>query len=165
MQIAQLNDHLFLSSARAVIKERMRTLGITNIVNCTAELPAFSLHNIKCLQIHVWDTPSEALETHFDTCADEIHKIHKRGGKTLVHCVAGISRSPSICMAYLMKYERLTLEQTYHHIKNIRPVIHPNEGFWCQLIKYERRLFGRNTVKMISLGSRSMPDVYSKKMR
>ena len=102
------------------------------------------------------------LGVYFDRCADKIHQVHKSGGKTLVHCVAGVSRSASLCMAYLMKYQRMTLDQAYYHTKKRRPVIHPNQGFWKQLIEYERRLFGRNTVKMIPSGIGPIPDVYKK---
>ena len=83
-------------------------------------------------------------------------------GRTLVHCVAGVSRSASICIAYLMKYERMTLDQAYRHCKRRRPVVHPNVGFWRQLIDYERRLFGRNTVKMVQSSIGLIPDVYKK---
>jgi protein-tyrosine phosphatase len=102
---------------------------------------------------------------YFDRCADKIQQVHKSGGKILVHCVAGISRSPCVCIAYLMKYQRMRLDQAYYHIKNRRRVIHPNVGFWRQLIEFERRLFGRNTVKMIPTGTGPIPDIYKKEQK
>ena len=164
-QIAQINDHLFLSSAGAIKSERVRTLGITSIINCTMEIPNLKLPNLECIQIHVEDTPSSRLGMYFDRCADKIHQVSKHGGKTLVHCVAGVSRSASLCIAYLMKYQRMTLEQAYHHVKKRRPVVHPNVGFWKQLIDYERRLFGRNTVSMVPSGIGPIPDVYKEETR
>lgn len=164
-QIAQINDHLFLSSAGAIKQDRIRTLGITHIVNCTMEIPNLRLPSLECIQIHVEDTPSARLGMYFDRCADKIHHVHKSGGKTLVHCVAGVSRSASLCIAYLMKYQRMTLDQAYYHVKKRRPVIRPNVGFWRQLIEYERRLFGRNTVKMIPSGIGPIPDVYKEETK
>lgn len=164
-QIAQVTDHLFLSSAGALKQDRVRSLGITNIVNCTMEIPNLKLPSVECIQIHVEDTPSARLGMYFDRCADKIHQVHKSGGKMLVHCVAGVSRSASLCIAYLMKYQRMTLDQAYYHIKKRRPVIHPNVGFWRQLIEYERRLFGRNTVKMIPSGIGPIPDVYKEEVK
>ena len=164
-QISQINEHLFLSSAGAIRAERVRTLGITNIINCTMDTQNRKLPGVECIQIQVKDTPSARLGVYFDRCSDKIHQIHRNGGKALVHCVAGVSRSASLCLAYLMKYQRMTLDQAYGHVKKRRPVIHPNVGFWKQLIEYERRLFGRNTVKMIASGIGPIPDVYKEEVR
>lgn len=67
-----------------------------------------------------------------------------------MHCVAGVSRSASLCMIYLVKYERMTLRQAYHYVKSARPIIRPNIGFWKQMIDYERKLrgyFNKNSVQ------------------
>jgi protein-tyrosine phosphatase len=56
---------------------------------------------------HKWipatDAPDFNLKKHFDEGADYIHE-HLQRGNVLVHCYAGISRSASIVMAYLIKY-------------------------------------------------------------
>ncbi|KAK7494804.1 hypothetical protein BaRGS_00013931 [Batillaria attramentaria] len=161
-QIAQITDHLFLSSAAAVKGERVRSLGITHIINVTLDIPNLKLPNVECIQIHVDDTPSARLAVYFDRCADKISQVERSRGRTLVHCVAGVSRSASICLAYLMKHQHMSLEQAYRHVKRCRSVIHPNVGFWRQLVEYERRLFGRNTVKMVPSAIGLIPDVYTK---
>ncbi|XP_061177534.1 dual specificity protein phosphatase 14-like isoform X2 [Saccostrea echinata] len=159
-QIAQITDHLFLSSAAAVKTDRVRNFGITNIINLTLEIPNLNLPNLECIQIHIEDAPQARLSAYFDRCADKINQVHMRGGRTLVHCVAGVSRSATICMAYLIKYHRMTLEQAYQHCKKRRPVVHPNAGFWRQLIEYERRLLGRNSVKMVSSSMGMIPEIW-----
>lgn len=161
-QIAKISDSLYLSSAAAVKGEKVRSLGITHIINVTMDIPNLKLPNVECIQIHVDDLPTAQLGVYFDRCADKINQVARLRGKTLVHCVAGVSRSASICLAYLMKYENMTLDQAYKHCKRIRPVVHPNIGFWRQLIDFERRLFGRNTVKMVSSSIGLIPDVYKK---
>lgn len=162
-RISPIDDHLFLCGAAAIRQDRVRNLGITTVVNCTAELPNLKMPNVECIQIHVEDVPTARLGFYFDRCADKIHQVHKNGGKVLVHCVAGISRSASICIAYLMKYQSMTLEEAYLHVKHKRQVINPNIGFWRQLIDYERRLLRRNTVKIVSSGYGPIPDIYRKK--
>lgn len=77
-----------------------------------------------------------------------------------MHCVAGVSRSATICIAYLMRYHRISLLQAYLFVKSKRPVIRPNNGFFRQLIDFERRLFGKTTVKMVHSPIGSVPDVY-----
>ncbi|CAG5124982.1 unnamed protein product, partial [Candidula unifasciata] len=152
-QVAEITRCLYLSSAAAVRGEKIRTLGITH------------MPNLESLQIHIDDTPTARLGVYFDRCADKIDQVEARGGKTLVHCVAGISRSASICIAYLMKYKRMPLDQAYRHVKKCRSVIQPNVGFWKQLIEFERRLFGRTTVKMVQSSGGLVPDVYYQEVK
>lgn len=92
-----------------------------------------------------------------------ISQIRKSGGKTLVHCVAGVSRSATLCIAYLMKYQHMSLLQAYNYVKSKRPQIKPNNGFFRQLIDYEYRLFGENSVKMVynDYVNAEIPEVYA----
>jgi len=67
-----------------------------------------------------------------------MHAIIRDGGAVLVHCVAGVSRSASICLAYLLKYRTRSLRAAYHLMCEKRPLVRPNIGFWRQLIRYEQ---------------------------
>lgn len=66
--------------------------------------------------------------------------VRRAGGKILVHCEAGISRSPTICMAYLMKTKKLRLDEAFDYIKQRRSLISPNFGFMGQLLQYESEI-------------------------
>lgn len=89
-------------------------------------------------------------------------QVEKEGGKTLVHCLAGVSRSVSLCIGYLMKHKGMTLSEAFHHIHSRRPCIRPNNGFFSQLINYEKQLTGSTTVEMVyNSGAKGLiPDVY-----
>jgi hypothetical protein len=82
------------------------------------------------------DSNTADLLQHFDAACNFIHQ-HKR---VLVHCQAGVSRSPTICIAYLMKYHGLFLEGAYMCVKGARRIICPNMAFMKQLIAYEALL-------------------------
>ena len=58
------------------------------------------------VRIPVNDLPHAQLSPYFDKVADLIEKRSQKGERCLVHCVAGVSRSASLCIAYLMKYHR-----------------------------------------------------------
>lgn len=64
-------------------------------------------------------------------------QIKQSGGKVLVHCEAGISRSPTICMAYIMRTQQLRLDEAFDIIKQRRAVISPNFSFMGQLLQFE----------------------------
>lgn len=138
-------------------------------MNATTELPDTPLPDDKpeYFRVPVKDSRDSNLIDYFDDVADMIEKTREKDGKSLVHCVAGVSRSASLVIAYLMKYADMSLKSAYQHVKSVRPQIHPNTGFFKQLIEYEQRLYGKTTVSMIpcpSLGE-EIPDVYEPEYR
>ena len=164
-QIAKVTDHLYLRGAGAVTAEKLRQHGITLVVNLTLDWRNVELSGVESLHIHVDDVPNARLGVYFDRCADKIQKTKQKGGRALVHCMAGISRSSSVCIAYLMKYYRMTLKEAHAHVKSRRQIIRPNMGFWRQLIEYEQKLFGRTSVKMVSSPLGYVPDIYKAETR
>lgn len=77
---------------------------------------------------------------------DEISAIIRKEKTVLVNCAAGISRSATIVIAYIMKYYNLTLEQAFISVRNKRNQICPNKKFMEQLLSYELLLFGKNSL-------------------
>lgn len=111
------------------------------IVSLGGYFPEYTTHeNIEYHRIIIEDAPDKDLYQHFDAACDFIEKHINLGNQVLVHCQAGVSRSATICMAYLMKKVGLTFIQAYACVKEARPVASPNWGFVEQLLKYEMEL-------------------------
>ena len=68
------------------------------------------------------------------------------GNNVLVHCVAGVSRSASVCIAFLVKHRGRTLLEAASQVKAARAVVFPNAGFWRALRELEHRVRGEVTV-------------------
>ncbi|XP_072247793.1 dual specificity protein phosphatase 14 [Leuresthes tenuis] len=164
--IAQITPNLFLSRGNvASNRSLLLSKGITCVVNATIELPNFNWPHMEYVKVPLADMPHSPISLYFDSVADKIHSVGRKRGAVLVHCAAGVSRSASLCLAYLMKYHRVSLAEAHAWIKARRPVIRPNGGFWRQLIEYERKLFGRNSVKMVQTPYGVIPDVYERDRR
>lgn len=85
-----------------------------------------------------------------------------RGGRTLVHCVAGVSRSAAMVLGYLVKHRAMSLADAFALLRAARPAVRPNSGFFRQLIDWELRQLGTSSVSMVHHPALAapIPDVY-----
>ena len=60
-------------------------------------------------QVAVYDTPSANLKQYFTACHKFLKNAFAVGGRVLVHCWAGVSRSATIVISFLMKEHGLSL--------------------------------------------------------
>ena len=84
----------------------------------------------------VEDSCRQNIIQYFGECLNFI----KGGEKTLVHCMAGASRSATIVIAYIMWSKRLDFKDAINYVREKRPLIGPNEGFVKQLEMFENYL-------------------------
>jgi protein-tyrosine phosphatase len=77
---------------------------------------------------------------------DEIGEKIKKENIVLVNCVAGVSRSATIVIAYIMKYYNLDLKTVFLLVRKRRNRICPNKKFMECLLDYEISLFGKNSL-------------------
>ncbi|CAH8464697.1 unnamed protein product [Dicrocoelium dendriticum] len=152
-QIARINSHLYLSSLSALTPDRLRQHGITLLVSAMVDAPPLQLRNAVSSSLHVAveDMEGANLRVHFDRVGDRIAAEHRRGGRVLVHCMAGMSRSSTLVLAYLVRHMNMSLADAYQHVRSIRPCIQPNPSFWRQLLEYEERVRGSRSVRLLPL--------------
>ena len=60
--------------------------------------------------------------------------------KVLVHCQAGISRSSTVVISYLMRFRDMSYDEALLFVHARRPVISPNSAFVKQLKAYEAEI-------------------------
>lgn len=163
--ISEVLPCLYLCGACAIVRpETIENLEIKFVVNATVELPDTPLPDKapEYLRVPIKDTRESNLLDYFDQVADRIEETRQNDGRSLVHCVAGVSRSVSLVLAYLIKYSDMSLKSAFEYVRSVRPQVRPNVGFFKQLIEYEQRLRGTTTVTMIRCPAvdEEIPDVY-----
>jgi len=108
-------------------------LGITHILSVCPESFLIEINPQNHLKITVNDSEYEDLLIHLPKACQFIQKALDEGGRILVHCVMGVSRSATVLSAFLMQSKHITASQALEFIRTRRPCIQPNYGFIKQL--------------------------------
>ncbi|XP_037538406.1 dual specificity phosphatase 28 [Nematolebias whitei] len=141
LQLCEVSSSLLISNARSACSEELlQQEAVTLCINVSRQQPFPSAGAVAKLRVPVYDDPGEDLYAHFDRCADAIQTEAELGGRSLVYCKNGRSRSAAVCMAYLMKHRGMTLSEALQRLKTARRVVEPNLGFLSQLQRYEHEL-------------------------
>ena len=138
----QILDHLFLGCRKAAsTPQKLRELGITRILNVTPVASQVEiLDSFMYKQIAVEDSHDVNMLQHLPEAFAFIEDARLRRERVLVHCHAGMSRSVTIILAYLMKYYDHSLESAYDFVKQRKDDIAPNFSFMGQLLEFQSRL-------------------------
>ncbi|KAK3242311.1 hypothetical protein CYMTET_47992 [Cymbomonas tetramitiformis] len=120
--------------------DHLRAANIAYILNITETEPNHFEDQIKYLKVPVPDYDNTNLLVFFEVCCDFMASagVQKKG--VLVHCAAGVSRSCTALVAYLMKHYEWSLEDALAKVKAKRRVIKPNPGFLSQLEEWQQHL-------------------------
>ncbi|KAF7696966.1 dual specificity protein phosphatase 4 [Silurus meridionalis] len=154
---------LFLGSAfHASKKDMLDGMGISALLNVSSNCPNHfeGAYQYKCIPVE--DNHKEDISSWFIEAIDFIDSVKDSKGRVLVHCQAGISRSATICLAYLMKKKRVCLDEAFEFVKQRRSIISPNFSFMGQLLQFESQVLATScSVEAASpsatLGPKSSP--------
>ncbi|XP_068422994.1 dual specificity protein phosphatase 2 [Clinocottus analis] len=134
----ELLPFLFLGSAlHSSRRETLAAAGITAVLNVSSTCPNAYEGDFQYLRLTVEDSLAADIRACFSTAIAFIDSVKQSGGRVLVHCQAGISRSATICLAYLMHAQRVKLDEAFDFVKRRRQVISPNLAFMGQLLQFE----------------------------
>ncbi|XP_019714108.1 uncharacterized protein LOC109508512 [Hippocampus comes] len=116
-------------------------LNIGYVVNVTTHLPLYHLKSgLHYKRLPATDNSKQNLRQYFEEVFEFIEEAYQSGQGVLVHCQAGVSRSATIVIAYLMKHTLMTMTDAYKYVRSRRPVVSPNLNFMGQLLEFERDL-------------------------
>jgi len=134
----EIVDGLWLGAASATYsKQFMEKCEITSVLSILQVEYKVPVKNH--FQIFCDDLDESPLIEHFDKTFEFIELALSNNGKILVHCMAGVSRSPTVVTAYLMRKRKLSFEDAFAIVKAKRDCVGPNDGFMKQLQRYEQQ--------------------------
>lgn len=87
--------------------------------------------------VEVPEGPTENLILYFTECNRSIQQAINAGGKILVHCNAGLSRSAAVVVAYVMESMRMPFTDAIQLVQSRRCCIHISEALHNQLREFE----------------------------
>uniref|UniRef100_A0A671PSK1 protein-tyrosine-phosphatase n=1 Tax=Sinocyclocheilus anshuiensis TaxID=1608454 RepID=A0A671PSK1_9TELE len=151
--ISPILPFLFLGNERdAQDLDLLLRLNIGFVVNITTHLPLYHLDTglVRYKRLPATDNSKQNLRQYFEEVFEFIEEAHQCGRGVLVHCQAGVSRSATIVIAYLMKHTLMTMTDAYKYVRGRRPIVSPNLNFMGQLLEFERDLNSGVTPRILT---------------
>uniref|UniRef100_A0A1I7Z4L4 protein-tyrosine-phosphatase n=1 Tax=Steinernema glaseri TaxID=37863 RepID=A0A1I7Z4L4_9BILA len=145
----QIFPFLYLGSQKdALNRELMKEHNITYVINLSVNCPRpdFISDDSKFIRFPVNDTSTAKLLPHFEQAFHILEQVRAKNEVALIHCLAGISRSPTMAVAYVMRHRKMNQDEAYRFVKERRPTISPNFNFMSQLFEYEKQLQKLNII-------------------
>lgn len=131
-------EWLYLGAQDCVDADIFAKHSIRNCLSVGIEAP-HRVANVRHTFIPCLDVPETNLVAVLDQTDDYLDDIKRSGDRVLVHCNAGVSRSTSIVIGYLMRRIGYTYADAHHVVKSKRPCCRPNKGFEIQLQQIENQ--------------------------
>lgn len=142
-----VTQHLVLGCREdAMDLKTMKAIGVTHILNTCKQLPNYHPEHFVYHKIPLMDAPDAPIGICCDVAASFLQRVERVGGRALVHCIAGSSRSVTLLIMHLIISHRVPLHVAFHHINKLRPQANPNQGFKLELAMLELKVLGGSSV-------------------
>ncbi|KAH9479342.1 Dual specificity protein phosphatase 1 [Psilocybe cubensis] len=154
-----LSSALYLGPCSAASSESfLSTKSITQVLS-VGSTPSPKVEGVVYHRLSLSDSTTSSISNTIDAATEIIKaalQSNKGRGRILVHCSAGVSRSPTIVCGYLMKEHNMSLKNALGLIVRARPQVSPNPGFLNQLKDLEVALFGSSSLDIDELPRREI---------
>ena len=144
---------LFVGAQESVSRDRRDALvsaGVSHVVSVMRDPPPWLVGKagasdgplpFEHLHVKVEDTRAADMTPHFPVVSAFLSRAESAGGRALVHCAFGQSRSVTVVVAHLVMSNRgLSLGEALERMRSRRPTACPNPSFLEQLVRLELEL-------------------------
>jgi hypothetical protein len=135
-EINHIIDNIYLGDCSHTQDELLK-LGISYVFNMT---PNHYREYDKLIEVKIplEDSFKQNITDIFPTAIEQVKELNDEGLKIYIHCYAGISRSASFVIYYLMKYHKMKFEDAFKYVRERRYCVQPNASFVEQLKYLEK---------------------------
>lgn len=168
-QASLITPRIYLSGLHtARNKDELTNLEITHVISVIERQPTLptSITPEQTLHIPIADQQDVDILIHLETTTNfissalaqnETNKVLVSANRASfwpllnltvaqkVHCQQGISRSATVVCAYLVATTAMSASESIAHVKELRRVVSPNDGFRAQLGEYGTRFVGKRS--------------------
>ncbi|KAI0720682.1 protein-tyrosine phosphatase-like protein [Cerioporus squamosus] len=138
-----LDDFLFLGPAAAASNAAFLTSNaISHVISIGHDPPtrlelripdpnslAGKADELQYHRLRLVDSAAASPEECVKQAAEILERCRAQKKRVLLHCSAGISRSPTVVVAYLMRHHGMTLKEALYAVISARPAVSPNPHF------------------------------------
>lgn len=125
----KIDTGLYLGNLQAAYDlQTLKSAGITHILQVAHGIKPLYPKDFIYKIINVPDAQSANLIRHFPA-ANGFIKSGMQPGGVLVHCFAGVSRSATCVIAFLMQDRKFSFQEAFAYVSKRRPIVFPNMGF------------------------------------
>ena len=141
--IHEITENLYLGNLSAAEDiDKLKELGIKKVLSVLEEInwPKYEDSQFMHKALSIQDVDKQNIIKYFGESLNFI----KGDDKVLVHCAAGVSRSASIVVAYIMWDKKMSFKDAFEFVESKRKYINPNPSFKEQLQLFEKELIEKN---------------------
>ena len=124
----EIIPNLWLGSRLAPINQQLiKDNNIKLIINCTKDIDYYVDPNVQTIRLAIndlnTDEANQILRESIDSLTFLIDLYLKNNMGVLVHCYAGVQRSATVVLCYLIKYKHLQLQMAKTIMKDKRSIV------------------------------------------
>ena len=124
----EIIPNLWLGSRLAPVNQYLiRNNNIKLIINCTKDIDYYTDSNVQTVRLAINDANTEEsnriLGERIDDLTSLINIYLQNNLGVLVHCYAGVQRSATVVLCYLIKYKHLQLQMAKTIMKDKRSIV------------------------------------------
>jgi len=136
--------------------------GVVAVLNITENIKNFheNCSHLIYRRIPIPDSVEAPIENFFVEGIEFIEH-HLEKGKVLIHCNEGMSRSPAMAIAFIMKHFNINLKEAYEKVAGKLEGNNINDGFKTKLMDWDFQLFYENSFDFKSRKRNSLKSLNS----